>query len=59
MGSCFLLLNEADLFRLLESGRQAFSEYLYPEDGGKPHFLSERHRSDGVSCTVRLTKEGS
>ena len=41
-----VLLNKDDLAKLMEIGPQAFSEYLYPEDDGKPHFLSEKHRSD-------------
>ena len=41
-----VLLNKNDLAKLMEIGPQAFSEYLYPEDDGKPHFLSEKHRSD-------------
>lgn len=46
--ACFqvVLLNKDDLAKLMEIGPQAFSEYLYPEDNGKQHFLSERHRSD-------------
>ncbi|MBO5222218.1 MAG: suppressor of fused domain protein [Clostridia bacterium] len=41
-----VLLNKADLEKLMEIGPQAFSEYLYPEDDSAPHFLSEQHRSD-------------
>ena len=41
-----VLLNSAELDKLMEIGPQAFSEYLYPEDGGKGHFLSERHRTE-------------
>ncbi len=41
-----VLLNKADLDQLSKIGSQAFSEYLYPEHEGKPHFLSERHRSE-------------
>lgn len=41
-----VLLNKADLDKLMAIGPQAFSEYLYPEDDGKPHFLSEKHRSE-------------
>ena len=41
-----VLLNKDDLSRLMEIGRQAFSEYLYPENGGAHHFISERHRSE-------------
>ncbi len=40
-----VLLNRDDLNKLMEIGPQAFSYYLYPEDGGKAHFLSEKHRS--------------
>lgn len=41
-----LLINDAELEMLMKIGPQAFSEYLYPEEGGKIHFLSERHRSE-------------
>lgn len=41
-----VLLNKNDLNQLMEIGPQAFSEYLYPENGEKQHFLSERHRSE-------------
>ncbi len=41
-----VLLNEAELERLKEIGPEKFSEYLYPDDGGEKHFLSERHRSE-------------
>lgn len=41
-----VLLNKNDLNKLMEIGPQAFSEYLYPEDGGKAHFLSEIRRSE-------------
>ena len=41
-----VLLNKDDLSRLMEIGRQAFSEYLYPERGDKCHFISERRRSE-------------
>ena len=41
-----VLLNKDDLAKLKEVGPQAFSEYLYPEDDGKQHFFSERHRSN-------------
>ncbi|HBF15694.1 MAG TPA: hypothetical protein DDW30_08495 [Clostridiales bacterium] len=41
-----VLLNKAELGRLMEIGPQAFSEYLYPEEKGKKHFLSERHRTE-------------
>lgn len=41
-----VLLNKTDLDKLMKIGPSAFSEYLYPEDGGKQHFLSERHRSN-------------
>lgn len=40
-----VLLNRDDLNKLMEIGPQAFSYYLYPEDGEKAHFLSEKHRS--------------
>ena len=41
-----VLLNQQELNKLLEIGPQEFSEFLYPEDDSKPHFLSEQHRSD-------------
>lgn len=41
-----VLLNKDELARLMEIGPLPFSEYLYPENGGKQHFLCERHRSD-------------
>ena len=41
-----VLLTKQDLDHLKKIGRQAFSEYLYPEHDGKQHFLSERHRSE-------------
>ena len=41
-----VLLTKDELNKLMEIGPQAFSDYLYPEDGTKPHFLSERHRSE-------------
>lgn len=41
-----VLLNKEELKKLMEVGPQAFSGYLYPEDGSKPHFISERFRSD-------------
>lgn len=40
-----VLLNREELSKLMEIGPKAFSEYLYPENGGKQHFLSERHRT--------------
>ena len=41
-----VLLNQRELNKLMEIGPQEFSEFLYPEDDSKPHFLSEQHRSD-------------
>ena len=41
-----VLLNGGELEMLMKCGRQAFSNYLYPEDSGKAHYLSERHRSE-------------
>lgn len=41
-----VLLNEQELKKLMEIGPQEFSNFLYPEDEGRPHFLSEQHRSD-------------
>lgn len=41
-----VLLNRDELNMLLKIGPQAFSNFLYPEDDGKRHFLSEKHRSE-------------
>lgn len=41
-----VLLNKQELEKLIEIGPQEFSNFLYPEDDSKPHFLSERHRSE-------------
>ena len=41
-----ILLNKNELNQLKEVGPQAFSEYLYPQNDEKRHFLSERHRSE-------------
>ena len=41
-----VLLNKQELNKLMEIGPQEFSDFLYPEDDSKPHFLSEQHRSD-------------
>lgn len=41
-----VLLNGAELDKLMEIGPQAFSGFLYPDDDSKPHFLSEQHRSE-------------
>lgn len=41
-----VLLNQTDLDKLMEIGPQAFSNYLYPQDDRKQHFLSEQHRSE-------------
>lgn len=41
-----VLLNKDDMNHLMEIGPQAFSEYLYPEQGGERHFISERRRSE-------------
>lgn len=41
-----VLLNQQELDRLLHIGPQAFSNWLYPEDDGPKHFLSEKVRSD-------------
>ena len=40
-----VLLNKNDLEKLMAIGSHAFSEYLYPENGDKQHFLSEKQRS--------------
>ena len=41
-----VLLNKEELKKLMEIGPISFSDYLYPEDDSKPHFLTERHRSE-------------
>ena len=41
-----VLLNKTELEKLMQIRAQAFSEFLYPEDNGKMHYLSERIRSD-------------
>ncbi|MBQ2810531.1 MAG: suppressor of fused domain protein [Clostridia bacterium] len=41
-----VLLNDDELKKLLEIGPQEFSEYLYPNNNGRAHFLCERHRSE-------------
>lgn len=41
-----VLLNKAELEMLMEKGPEAFSEYLYPENEGTPHFLCEKRRSE-------------
>ena len=41
-----VLLNKEELEKLIEIGPSAFSDYLYPEDDSKPHFLTERYRSE-------------
>ncbi len=41
-----VLLNKNDLKMLMTMGPQVFSDYLYPNDDGQQHFLSEKHRSD-------------
>ena len=41
-----VLLGKAELEQLMQIGPQAFSDFLYPENGGKCHFLSEKHRSE-------------
>ena len=40
-----ILLTRSDMDRLLQIGPQAFSDYLYPEEG-RAHILCERHRSE-------------
>jgi SUMO ligase MMS21 Smc5/6 complex component len=40
-----VLLNRQEINHLLKIGPQAFSNYLYPENGDRGHFLSERDRS--------------
>lgn len=41
-----VLLTREEIDRLMEIGPEAFSEYLYPEEEGPMHYLSERYRSD-------------
>jgi len=41
-----VLLNREELDMLTSIGPQAFSNYLYPENGGKMHFLSQRYRNE-------------
>jgi len=40
------LLTRAEIDKLLEIGAEKFSEYLYPENEGKKHFLSQKVRTD-------------
>ena len=40
-----LLLNRAEIDKLMELGSEGFSYWLYPEEG-RNHFLCERHRSE-------------
>ncbi|MBR0138469.1 MAG: suppressor of fused domain protein [Erysipelotrichaceae bacterium] len=40
------LLNKSEIDRLLEIGPQKFSEYLYPDEEGPRHFISQRKRDD-------------
>lgn len=41
-----VLLNQTEIEKLLKIDPQRFSEYLYPEDESKPHFLCERKCSE-------------
>lgn len=41
-----ILLNKNELEMLMEIGPDKFSNYLYPQENIREHFLSERHRSD-------------
>ena len=41
-----VLLTRGEIDRLMEIGPEAFSEYLYPEEAGPMHYLSERYRSE-------------
>ncbi|MBQ6863203.1 MAG: suppressor of fused domain protein [Clostridia bacterium] len=41
-----VLLTKEELEKLMAIGPLAFSDYLYPEDGTMPHFLTEQHRSE-------------
>jgi len=41
-----VLLNQEELNMLIEIGSQAFSDFLYPEDDSKPHYICEQHRTD-------------
>ncbi len=41
-----VLLTKPEIDKLLKIGHQAFSNYLYPEDAGPCHYLSQKHRSE-------------
>jgi hypothetical protein len=41
-----VLLTREETNQLLQTGPQIFSEYLYPENDSRPHFLCERYRSE-------------
>lgn len=41
-----VLLTRAEIDQLMEIGPEAFSAFLYPEEGGEMHYLSERYRSE-------------
>ena len=41
-----ILLTRAETNKLLQIGPEAFSEYLYPEDNSRPHYLSQRYRTE-------------
>ncbi len=41
-----VLLTKAEIDRLLTIGPEAFSNYLYPDNAGPCHYLSQRHRSE-------------
>ena len=41
-----VLLNRAELDRLLDVGPESFDSFLYPEGDGAAHFLCEKHRSE-------------
>lgn len=41
-----VLINRAEIEKLLKIGPEAFSYYLYPADESKPHFLCERRRTE-------------
>ena len=41
-----VLLTQNEMNQMQTIGREAFSEYLYPEDGSRPHFLCQRYRTE-------------
>ena len=41
-----VLLTREDVQKLMQIGPQRFSDYLYPEDDSRPHFLCQRYRTN-------------